>query len=81
MSWIKEVAQEEATGKVKKTYDDAIARAGRIWNIVKVMSLNEDSMDASLGLYKQTMFGESPLSRFQREMLATVVAAHLNCEY
>ncbi len=31
--------------------------------------------------YAAIMFGPSPLSRFQRELLATVVSAELDCFY
>jgi hypothetical protein len=38
-------------------------------------------MDASLKLYGAAMFGPSPLSRAQREMLATVVSREQRCFY
>jgi len=81
MSWIREITLEEATGFLKKQLDTAMKRAGRVWNIVQVMSLSPRSMDASLKLYGAVMFGESPLSRVQREMLATVVSKEQGCFY
>jgi alkylhydroperoxidase family enzyme len=72
---------EEATGFLRKQFDDAIARAGRVWNIVHVMSLNPRAMDASLRHYAALMHGESPLTRAQREMLAVVSSATVACEY
>ena len=38
-------------------------------------------LDASMKLYAAVMKGPSPLSRVQREMLATVVSAELDCHY
>ena len=81
MAWIKQVAINEATGLLKQQFDEAINRSGRVWNIVHVMSLNPEAMTASMGLYKSLMFGPSPLSRQQREMIATVVSAELSCVY
>lgn len=81
MSWIREITLEEATGFLKKQLEAAVERAGRVWNIVQVMSLNPRSMDSSLKLYGAVMFGESPLSRSQREMLATVVSKVQGCVY
>lgn len=81
MAWIRQVPVEEATGFLRKQFDDAIARAGRVWNIVRVMSLNPRVMDASLRHYAALMHGPSPLSRVQREMLAVVTSAAVACEY
>ena len=81
MPWIHQVPIDEATGALKEEFDKAIQRAGRVWGIVHIMSLNPDTMIASMGLYGATMHKESPLSRMQREMLATVVAAELACPY
>jgi len=81
MPWIEQVPVEKATGTLKQEYDEAIARSGRVWNIVKIMSLNPEQLRASMTLYKEVMHGTSPLSRFQRELVATVVAAELACPY
>lgn len=81
MPWIKVFSLAEATGLLKAQYDAAIERAGRIWNIVSIMSQNPEAMEASMGMYGVLMFGPSPLSRGQREMLATVVSAHNHCLY
>jgi len=81
MAWIHQVPVDEATGPLKKEFDAAIGRAGRVWNIVHIMSVNAMVMKASMGMYKAIMYGSSPLSRVQRELLATVVSAELNCRY
>lgn len=81
MSWIRQIPVQEATGLLRKLFDAALERAGRVWNIVHVMSLNPRTMDASLKLYGAAMFGPSPLSRAQREMLATVVSREQRCFY
>ena len=81
MPWIKVFTLEEATGFLKEQYDAAIQRAGRIWNIVSIMGQNPEAMKASMDMYGTLMHGPSPLSRGQREMLATVVSAHNHCLY
>ena len=81
MAWIKVISQAEATGLLKKQYDAALKRASKIWNIVSIMGLNTYAMRDSMRFYKTIMFGESPLSRSQREMLATVVSSVNNCTY
>jgi hypothetical protein len=45
------------------------------------MSPNPPVMEASMSFYRALMFGPSPLSRAQREMLATVVSAEIRCVY
>ncbi len=81
MAWIRLTPVSEATGLLKKQYDAAMARAGRVWNVIRIMSPNPRTLDASMKLYESIMKGPSPLSRVQREMLATVVSAELECHY
>jgi len=38
-------------------------------------------MRAHVGLYRTIMFGESPLSRSERETIAVVVSAANDCHY
>jgi alkylhydroperoxidase family enzyme len=81
MPWIKETYLEEASGLLKRQLNAAIKRAGRIWNIVQVMSINEMTLKDSIKFYQTVMMGESPLTRSQREMLAVVVSVENNCHY
>jgi len=81
MAWIRTTSVSEATGIVKRQYDAALQRAGRVWNIVRIMSPNPSTLDASMKLYRAVMKGSSPLSLMQRELLATVVSVELNCHY
>ena len=50
-------------------------------NILKAMSLRPGVLRASMGLYREIMFGESGLTRKERELLATVASAAQNCDY
>jgi alkylhydroperoxidase family enzyme len=81
MPWIRQISIAEATGLLKQQFDAALQRAGRVWHIVHIMSLNPPALRDSIKFYSTLMMGESPLSRVQREMLATVVSAELRCVY
>ena len=81
MPWIRVVPLEEAAGLLKQQYDAAIKRAGRIWNIVSIMSQNPRTLKISMDFYGAIMHGQSPLSRSQREIMAVVVSAHNHCVY
>jgi alkylhydroperoxidase family enzyme len=81
MPWIQQVPIDEATGRLREHFDAAMRRAGRVWNIVHIMSLNPRVLESSMRLYIDVMKGRSPLTRAQRELLATVVSSELNCHY
>jgi alkylhydroperoxidase family enzyme len=81
MPHIEQVPVERATGRLKRLFDEALERAGRVWHIVHVMSQNPRVMDASLKFYGALMFGPSPLERWQREMLAVVTSKANDCFY
>jgi uncharacterized peroxidase-related enzyme len=72
---------DDATGPLREEYDGAIARAGRVYNIVRSMSLSPGVLNRSMEMYKAIMFGPSGLSRADRELLATVVSATNECHY
>lgn len=81
MAHIRQIPPDEATGTLKRIYDEAIARAGKVFGILRIQSLNPPALDAAMGMYKTVMFGPSPLSRARREMLATVVSRANDCFY
>ena len=81
MPWIRIVPLEQASGMLKRQYEAALARAGRIWNIVSIMSLNPRASRSSMDLYATLMQGPSALTRAQREMLAVIVSARNDCVY
>jgi uncharacterized peroxidase-related enzyme len=81
MPYIKQVEDHEATGAVKEELDRARKRAGRVWNIVRLMTPNPATMRDSIDFYITVLYGKSPLSRAQREMLATVVSRANHCVY
>ena len=81
MSWIEEIDVDDADGKLAETYAELIQKRGKVANILKVHSLNADSMNNHLDLYMTIMFGKSGLSRAEREAIAVVVSANNDCAY
>jgi len=71
----------EATGLLKEEFDAAVARAGKVFNIVQAMSLRPAVLRESMHLYREVMFGDSGLSRQERELLAVVVSRENDCHY
>jgi uncharacterized peroxidase-related enzyme len=81
MPYIQQVSDDDATGDAKRELDLARQRAGRVWNIVRIMTPNPAVLRASMQLYLAIMYGASPLSRQRREMLAVVVSRQNGCVY
>ena len=81
MPWIRTIGLEAASGYLKQQLEAAVKRAGRIWNIVGIMSLNPRALRTSMDFYAAIMYGSSPLSRGQRELLAVVVSSANHCRY
>jgi len=81
MPHIRLIGEDEATGELADEYAAARGRAGKVFNIVKAMSLNARVLRAVMGLYREIMFGRSELSRADRELLAVVVSRANDCHY
>ena len=81
MAWVKTISPDEASGELKRLYGEALQRAGRVFNIISVQSLNPPVLAASTRLYLTLMYGLGSLTRAEREMLATVTSGANNCFY
>lgn len=81
MAHIEEIPPERAAGVTKREYEAAIRRAGRVWNIVSIMSQHGPTMRDSMRMYGTLLFAESPLSRTQREMIAVATSQINACDY
>ena len=81
MTWIRTIPEEEAQGRLAEEYRLAIQRAGRVFGIVRTMSLAPRVLKASMSLYRAVMFAPEGLSRRQREMIAVVVSRENACHY
>ena len=84
MAFIKIFNFEESSGLLKKEYEKGMRRAGRIWKILSIQSQTPQILQIlqdSMRLYGSTMFGNSKLTRFDRELLAVVTSISNECEY
>lgn len=82
MAWIKTVGTADAGGLLAKLYHEAARRAGRVFNVIQAQSLRPAVLRASTQLYLAIMHAsDSPLSRAQREMIATAVSSVNRCHY
>lgn len=81
MSHVHILSYDETTGVARREYDAAKRRAGRIWNIVSVQGQLPEVMRDSMRIYLSIMYGPSPLSRAQREMMAVVTSQANDCHY
>ena len=80
--WIRWIQNEEATGLLKEEFDAALRRAGKVYNVVRIMSLNPQALSAAMRLYLTTLRRRSEgLPRPQREMIAVVVSQANHCHY
>lgn len=82
MPWIETVAPEKAKGRLARLYKQAVQRAGRVYQVIRLQSPRPDVLAASTRLYTEVMHSEkSPLTRIQREMIATAVSRANDCHY
>lgn len=81
MAWIQTLSPDEATGRLRQEYDQAVRRAGKIFNIVRLQSLHPEALHSGMQLYTALMLGNSGLSRAEREMIAVAVSAANHCHY
>lgn len=81
-AWITTIDGQDADEALSEAYEAcADPLTGRAANIMKVHSLNPQSMLDHRALYRTLMFGPSPLERYQREMIGVVVSALNQCVY
>jgi uncharacterized peroxidase-related enzyme len=81
MAYIDMIAEEKAEGELKSLYGTYRAPWGGVDNIFKIHSLLPHSLKPHVDLYRSVMFGKGPLTRRQREMIATVVSKANRCRY
>lgn len=82
MAWIHTEPVDGATGRIAKSYRAATERAGRVAGIVRLMSCEPTTLEASMGLYAATTTSpRSPLLRWFRELIAARVSEANDCHY
>lgn len=81
MPFIRTVEPGEAEGRLSEVYRSIAGSRGRIARVHTLQSLDPDSLENHMSLYRSVVFGRSDLSRPRREMLGVVVSAANGCEY
>ena len=81
MAWIPMIQEDEAESELKEWYDKLREPWGGVDNIMKIHSLNINTLKGHFELYLSAMKGTKDLSYFQREMIAVVVSNVNRCHY
>ena len=82
VAWIRVIEESDADEELSAAYGECFnPKTGRVAHIYKVHSLHPQSMLNHAHLFRTLMFGPGPLTRSQREMIATVVSAINACHY
>lgn len=81
MAYIDKIDPMDAEGLLARVFKARTKAGGRLWEITAVQSLNPAALRDSMRFYGQIMFGESPLSRAEREMIAVVTSQLNECHY
>ncbi len=81
MAYIKMIDYDESSGELRGIYDHLISSRGKLADVHRIQSLNPPTVLSHMNLYRDIMFGQSPLKRAEREMIAVVVSISNQCEY
>ncbi len=81
MAYIATIHESEATGDLAALYSRTGNPDGTVDNVMKVHSLNPETLRTHFELYAQCMHRPSPLSRAEREMVAVDVSRENGCAY
>ena len=81
MPYIPSVRPDAASGRLKEEYDRIEKERGAVGEIFAITGLHPGVPSAHLALYEELHFAEGPLSRRERELIATVVSRANGCEY
>jgi alkylhydroperoxidase family enzyme len=81
MAFIDKVPPGQAKGPLAQIYSEAVQRAGKVFEILQVQSLDARALRASMSLYLATVIAPGPLPRWFRELLAVTVSRLNRCHY
>lgn len=81
MAWIETIDESDATGELSEAYKAVREKRARVANVFKIESLHPRAMLSHCDLYMTLLYGQSGLSRFQREMIALAVSVRNGCRY
>lgn len=81
MAYIETIDYKNSTGLLREIYDDLLKKRGKLADVHQIQSLHPETIVTHMDLYLSIMFGKSPISRSQREMIAVIVSVSNQCKY
>lgn len=81
MAHINTIDPKDAGGRLALVYRAISSGRGGIAVVHTLQSLDPDSLENHMNLYRSVVFGRSDLSRPQREMMGVVTSATNGCAY
>lgn len=81
MAYIATIDPRDAEGELRDLYDRVGNPDGTVDEVMKVHSLNPESLRTHFELYISACHKPSPLSRTEREIVASVVSRANGCDY
>lgn len=82
MSWIKEIAYEDATDQLKKIYDRIKGPDNNVDNVLSIHSLRPHTLIGHMGLYKNVLHNSNnTLPKWYLETLGVYVSNLNQCSY
>ncbi len=81
MPHINTIDPKDAGGRLAEVYRAISSGRGGIAAVHTLQSLDPDSLENHMNLYRSVVFGRSDLSRPQREMMGVVTSAANGCAY
>ncbi len=81
MAYIQMIGEQEATGELARWYRRVGNPGGTVDNVMKVHSLNVETLRTHFEMYAAAMHQPSPLSRAERELVAVTVSRLNGCRY
>ena len=81
MARIRTVGKDEADGELSRLYQQVAPGDEVLDNILGVHSLHPRTLRDHLMLYRTLMYGEGPLARRERELVAVAVSSANSCHY
>ncbi len=80
-AWIQVIDEEHARDELRAVYESVKNARGSVSNVMRVQSLDPESIRLHLDLYLHLMFGKSTVTRLEREMIAVAVSQSNQCSY
>jgi alkylhydroperoxidase family enzyme len=81
VAWIDVIPSEDAEGDLLQVYIDHEIDEGPIFPPYEVLTNNGPALLGLTKFQQAVRFGPSPLSRLQREMIATLTSAATGCVF